>query len=166
MRYFLDTEFIENGKTIDLISIGIVSDDGREFYRCNQEADLSKADEWVQKNVIVHLPGKCSPLWATRTQIRDELSSFLFRARPVEMWAYYADYDWVALCQLFGRMLDLPDWMPMYCNDIKQVFEQMGGKAKIGHLKPPDPVDCHDALADARWNKTFYDALVAHGRLA
>lgn len=26
MRYFLDTEFIEDGKTIDLISIGIVSD--------------------------------------------------------------------------------------------------------------------------------------------
>lgn len=26
MRYFFDTEFIEDGKTIDLISIGMVAD--------------------------------------------------------------------------------------------------------------------------------------------
>src|SRR5690349_17532726 len=32
MRYFLDTEFIERPGTIDLISIGIVSEDRREFY--------------------------------------------------------------------------------------------------------------------------------------
>ncbi len=31
MRYFLDTEFYEDGKTIDLISIGIVAEDGREL---------------------------------------------------------------------------------------------------------------------------------------
>lgn len=30
MRYFLDCEFIEDGRTIDLISIGIVAEDGRE----------------------------------------------------------------------------------------------------------------------------------------
>lgn len=29
MKYWLDTEFIEDGKTIDLVSIGIVSEDGR-----------------------------------------------------------------------------------------------------------------------------------------
>lgn len=32
MKYFLDTEFHEDGKTIDLISIGIVAEDGREYY--------------------------------------------------------------------------------------------------------------------------------------
>lgn len=29
MRFWFDTEFIENGHTIDLISIGIVAEDGR-----------------------------------------------------------------------------------------------------------------------------------------
>jgi hypothetical protein len=29
MKYFYGTEFIEDGKTIDLISIGIVAEDGR-----------------------------------------------------------------------------------------------------------------------------------------
>ena len=32
MNFFFDTEFYENGKTIELISIGIVAEDGSEFY--------------------------------------------------------------------------------------------------------------------------------------
>jgi hypothetical protein len=40
MRYWLDTEFIEDGHTIDLISIGIVAEDGRELYAENMECDL------------------------------------------------------------------------------------------------------------------------------
>ena len=31
-RYFYDTEFIEDGTTIDLVSIGVVDETGREFY--------------------------------------------------------------------------------------------------------------------------------------
>lgn len=31
MRYFYDTEFIEDGHTIELISIGVVAEDGREY---------------------------------------------------------------------------------------------------------------------------------------
>jgi len=40
MKYFIDTEFYEDGKTIDLISLGVVAEDGRELYLCNQEAQL------------------------------------------------------------------------------------------------------------------------------
>ena len=52
MKYFLDTEFIEGtqtklfGKTkptIDLISIGIVSEDGREYYAVSKEFNLKEA---------------------------------------------------------------------------------------------------------------------------
>jgi hypothetical protein len=43
MKYFLDTEFIEDGKTIDLISIALVAEDGREIYLCNSDCDLNKA---------------------------------------------------------------------------------------------------------------------------
>ncbi|MBA3574969.1 MAG: 3'-5' exoribonuclease, partial [Pseudonocardiales bacterium] len=32
MRFFYDCEFIEDGLTIDLVSIGVVDEDGREFY--------------------------------------------------------------------------------------------------------------------------------------
>ena len=39
MQYFYDTEFIDNGRHIDLISIGIVAADGREFYSVSTEFD-------------------------------------------------------------------------------------------------------------------------------
>lgn len=42
MKFFLDTEFYEDGSTIDLISIGVVTEDGREFYAVSQEAQLEK----------------------------------------------------------------------------------------------------------------------------
>lgn len=43
MKYFLDTEFIETVGHIELISIGIVSEDGRELYMANHDANLDKA---------------------------------------------------------------------------------------------------------------------------
>ena len=42
-RFFIDTEFVEDGKTIDLISIGIVCEDGREFYAVSTEFDGGRA---------------------------------------------------------------------------------------------------------------------------
>ena len=39
MKIFFDTEFIEDGKTIDLLSIGAVRDDGETYYAEPAEAD-------------------------------------------------------------------------------------------------------------------------------
>jgi len=39
MKIFYDCEFIENGTTIDLISIGMVTSDGREYYAISEEFD-------------------------------------------------------------------------------------------------------------------------------
>lgn len=55
MRFFLDTEFIEAGaaQPIDLISIGLICEDGREFYAVNEDCDWSKANPWVRENVLL-----------------------------------------------------------------------------------------------------------------
>lgn len=55
MRYYMDCEFIENGKTIDLISIGIVAADGRELYLQSAEFDPQHASDWVKEHVFPHL---------------------------------------------------------------------------------------------------------------
>ena len=68
-----------------------------------------------------------------------------------EFWGYFADYDWVALCQLFGAMMDLPKGWPMYCRDIKQWCDDLGNPRL-----PPEGKDEHHALADARWAKNAY----------
>ena len=43
MRFFYDCEFIEDGTTIDLVSIGVVGEDGREFYAVSTEFDAGRA---------------------------------------------------------------------------------------------------------------------------
>jgi hypothetical protein len=148
MKYWFDTEFIEDGKTIDLLSIGIVSEDGREFYAENGEADKSKASQWVQDNVITHLTGELS----SRREIAEGIRAFL--GEKPEIWAYYADYDWVAFCQLFGTMMDLPKGYPMYCRDLKQWCDSLGNPK----LPSQDAVE-HNALNDARWTKEAWEFL-------
>ena len=39
VRFFYDCEFIEDGTTIELVSIGVVDEDGREFYAVSTEFD-------------------------------------------------------------------------------------------------------------------------------
>lgn len=149
-RIWFDTEFIEDGRTIDLISIGMVRDDGATYYAECEEADLSRADEWVRANVLVHLSGEKKP----RRVIAQEIVAFAGEAP--EFWAYYADYDWVALCQLYGRMIDLPKGWPMFCRDLKQLAVERG------NARLPKQIGAeHNALADALWNKDAHHFLDA-----
>lgn len=150
MKYFLDTEFIEDSKTIDLISIGIVCEDGRELYRVSTEAQLHRANEWVRANVLVHLPPYSDPVWSSRRKITCDVFDFVTGDKPI-FWAYYADYDWVALCQLFGTMMDLPKNFPKYCMDLKQLSVMKGSPQH-----PEQEGGEHHALADARWNLQLY----------
>lgn len=158
MRYYLDTEFNEDGRTIDLISIALVCEDGREFYAVSKEAELHRVNEWVRVNVLPLLPPPTSPEWMTRAQIRDGILAFLGKDKPT-FWAYFADYDWVAFCQLFGRMVDLPRQMPQFCMDLKQLAV-MKGNPRL----PPQREGNHNALADARWNRDIHHFLDACGQ--
>ncbi len=145
MKIFFDTEFIEDGKTIDLISIGLVREDGQTLYLENVECDRTKASPWVVENVFPHLDNR---QLAMRKDIANKVKNFV-GLKP-EFWAYYADYDWVALCQLYGTMMELPDSWPNYCRDLKQTIDDMGLE-----IKQEGPQ--HNALNDARWVKMTYD---------
>lgn len=148
MRFWFDTEFIEDGKTIDLISIGVVSENGETYYAEAVECDLSRASDWVKQNVLPHLTGSPVP----RAQIARDLIEF-FGEKP-EIWAYYADYDWVALCQLFGRMVDLPKGWPMYCRDLKQLADEKDAQL------PKQTSTEHEALCDAQWTRAAWLTLM------
>lgn len=148
MKIWFDTEFIEDGKTIDLISIGMVREDGEELYLESSECDLGLASPWVLENVVPHLEG------APITRLRIAAAIRRFAGDKPEFWAYYADYDWVVLCQLFGKMIDLPKGWPMYCRDIKQLCDSLGNPRL-----PEQGKGEHHALADARWNKQAYEFL-------
>ena len=191
MKYFFDTEFIEGfhrplfGKRrhfIDLISIGIVCEDGREYYGVSTDFNPNDADEWVKKNVISKLPHRHadhydSPrirreaeLWKPQSTIARETLEFFgcwrdqhfWRATEgIEVYAYYADYDWVLLCSLFGRMIDLPKGFPMYCRDLKQMMDERGLSDQWKDQHCPKPDNLHSAIEDAKWNMRLYDAVIS-----
>jgi len=156
-RYFDDTEFIEDGRTIDLVSIGIVDDTGREFYAVSTEFDPDKAIPWVRRNVLDQLPSPADPAWRSRASIRNDLLSFLTGpGEEIELWAWLAAYDHVALVQLWGAMTELPRAVPRFTYELRQRWADLG--------KPDLPAagtDAHDALADARHNLARWQAMGA-----
>lgn len=192
-RVFYDTEFLEDGRTIELISIGLITDDGRSYYAVNGDLDdSSRRDpdlrggyigktpwdrivehDWLVRNVVPHLPLTGRPVATLggvfggkanargmqldhtnsdvkpRQVIANEVRDFIQAAGPdVELWAWYGAYDHVALCQLWGRMIELPDGVPMYTNDLRQERRRLGDPEM-----PKQAAGEHNALADAVHNR-------------
>lgn len=269
MKYFLDTEFLEGtqktffGKskpTIDLISIGMVDENGREFYAISKDFNLKEAWNrwqqrtgegdrnnieprlyWIRENVLrplfhdlrnIHnkkidkmnnLRVSHSENWLTgdefsykvlkkllnkygknNNEIANDICAFIYgddcggsgmsaiemamryeisdKTKEPEFYAYYADYDWVAFCWLFGNMMKLPKGFPMYCKDLKQTFDEVQEQAakkqfdlagqyskpitmalaydvtNLKHdTKYPKQENEHNALADAKWNFKLFE---------
>ena len=149
MKIWFDTEFIEDGRTIKLLSIGMVRNDGATYYAEPRETRRDLASYWVKQNVIPNLRGPKK----MRRNIACEIIDFV--GTSPEFWSYYADYDWVALCQLYGTMMDLPKGWPMFCMDVKQFCMQLGNPRL-----PKQQSKEHHALADAIWTKTAWEFLV------
>lgn len=58
MKLFFDTEFTGLRKDTTLISIGIVSEDGRKFYAELTDYNENQCNKWINENVVknLHLP--------------------------------------------------------------------------------------------------------------
>jgi hypothetical protein len=234
MNYYIDTEFLEGTQkkrifgipcgntppTIDLISIGIVSEDGREYYAISKEFNLEEAwyrydlkvdhgkpqgfgDKkvyWIRDNVLFPIYQECivgdaknifpftlkTMKWViyaygkSRKDIAAGIKMFVGTKETIGNWeevkdkmntkfyGYYANYDWVVFCWIFGKMIDLPKSFPMYCIDLKDRFElariEYGNKTNNlywvepkKHKNYPKQTNEHNALADARWNKQLHE---------
>lgn len=215
MKYFIDTEFIEGFKKplfgkrrhfIDLISIGIYAEDGRTYYAVSNEFNPKDADEWVKENVI----DKLEPKWRDKgidgkrynysyknnSQIAKDIIHFIHgEIKDIgdnsefspEFYGYYADYDWVLFCSLYGRMIDLPKGFPMFCYDLKQMLDEKTNtlqkndfleyfhredtvtlKEKLKVIKRrhdyPQQENEHNALSDAKWNYDLYKFIKKLGK--
>lgn len=177
MKYFYDTEFHEDGKTIDFISIGILAEDGREFYAVSSEFDTRRVAQngWLMGNVMTSIDHDqfitydfdgcpaVRDIYVTDTAVltREEIArgivNFVSDDRNPQFWAWYSAYDHVCLAQLFGKMIDLPGLIPMYTNDIRSLVDLASLKPS---MLPRQPEGLHNALADAKWNKVRYDYLM------
>lgn len=220
-KFFYDTEFHEgkfsqNTKpTIDLISIGIVDENGNEYYAISNEFDLNAAwyknDNtiaepvyWLRENVLKKVfndlrKSDTNDLYENFTKdnlyallqdygksnyvIQKEILDFIKPSKedPIELFGYYSAYDHVVLCWLFGKMIDLPEGMPMYTTDLKQMIDieaddiikhtcYISGnhtvwsrKKALNYIKLqrdyPKESNEHNALDDAKWNLELYKFL-------
>lgn len=181
MKIFYDTEFLDDGKTIDLISIGMVKENGEELYLINRDMDIDRIfeDEWVRENVLGDIfsdlktkfftqnnerdPSECKfrkldfcyllkEYGSSKEEMKEEITKFVGN-NPI-FYAYCASYDWVALCQIWGKMIDIPKGWRYYTRDVRQMIDDQNfDTSNIHNLGE------HNALADAKYCMALYNAL-------
>lgn len=171
MKIYMDWEFLEDGKTIEPISVGLVAEDGMEYYAAFRDMPLDRImrHDWLRANVIPSLPiirhdgikplrkpflDRSHPDLKPRGQIRDEVRRNILDTPDAELWGWYSAYDHVCLAQLFGRMIDLPTGIPMWTNDLRQEHARRGEPEL-----PKQEGGLHNALADARHIKVMAEHL-------
>ncbi len=259
MKYFIDTEFIEGKQdktilgikygttkpTIDLISIGILAEDGREYYAISKDFNFKEAwnrfqleDDnsvgarigclpskkkvyWIRDNVLKpiflyllpndidliakyyrfiisarelnntiiklvairlfiykNLKRLIDKYGKTNKQIAEEVREFVkcncqkgiqqscdhydsngkCNNKPT-FYAYYADYDWVAFCWLFGKMIDLPKGFPMYCIDLKQEMDNRVNTCKLKVRSKTDGFSEREYFIGDHYNTRFQEMI-------
>lgn len=151
MRVFYDFEFIEDGRIIDPISVGMVREDGATYYAEFIGGELEPS-QWVQENVMPLLEG--GETRKSHLTIGNDIIAFV--GIEPQFWGYYSAYDHVCLCQLFGKMIDLPKGFPYLTFDVKQLASSLGNPI----LPPRVPgLPEHHGLNDALWIKDAWEFL-------
>lgn len=147
MKYWFDTEYLPQPFSMDLVSIGVVAEDGREFYAESAEVDWSKANKWALTHIRPQLDGPTKSI----EEIGYGLRAFVGADPDPVFWAFYAAFDWVAFCGIFGSLTEMPFGFPQHCMDLKQWAVELGNPRL-----PPPPAGRHHALHDARWTREIW----------
>lgn len=176
MRYFLDVTYIEGNfrNPFQLISLALVSEDGREYYAQSAEANRRFANGFVRQHILPRLDAcpanydpavhswyvpPCAPTcpWKQNMLIGQEIETFIAAGEsPPEFWGYCVSHAWVVLCLLFGGLRSLPAAWPSYCCDLRQWLDQLSDPAK----KPSVQLSYH-ALEAARSYAALWHTLNA-----
>ena len=151
MLIFGDAEYTGLHQQTTLISIGLVSQDGKTFYAELNDYDTQQINPWLNENVIKRLKfqapteGEDEPYIASRhqdnpvgndlytsysvemrgnkQQVRKELLRWLAQFSSVEWVFDVGAYDFVLLVDLLsGNALDLPIWVSPTYYDLAQAL--------------------------------------------
>lgn len=173
MRIFFDTEFTGLHQNTTLISIGLVAEDGKEFYAELDDYDKSQVDEWLETNVINNLIVNADRKIYHRVEehqtiakgdrefIGSLLDGWLTQYDQVEIWSDCLSYDWVLFNQLFGHAFNIPKnvyYIPFdICTlmKIKDVDPDINREEFAGIEGKK-----HNSLHDARVIRACYEKLI------
>src|SRR5690348_4205522 len=108
MKLFFDTEFTGLHQTTCLLSIGIVDENGREFYRELDDYDPTQLNDWLKENVIANFLNEGSVnMGMLRDDLREWLKTYDY-GEQIEVWSDCLAYDWVLFCEIFGGAFQVP----------------------------------------------------------
>lgn len=132
MKVFFDTEFSGLYKNTNLISIGLISEDGKQFYAEIEDEKLKNLDKWIEENVLIHTVNYGDALVldivndendfyiGDKQSIAQELKEWFAQFDEVQLISDVCHYDMVLLIDLFGTAFDLPENVCAACHDINQ----------------------------------------------
>jgi hypothetical protein len=162
MLIFFDTEFTEIGIDPRLISIGLISEDGRKFYAELSDTYTPKdCSDFTREAVLPHLAGGDTliPMHTLTLRLGDWLESF---EQPVKLATDSLSWDWPWIQEIFctpgtwpanvdGKPVSLYELIdsPFFQQTVEQAFEQDTALRR------------HHALSDAKANRQAYLAFHA-----
>lgn len=178
-KIFFDTEFTGLHQNTTLVSIGLVSECGEQFYAEFNDFDQSQVDDWLKENVIDKLclyKGEGSRYYPMlnkeknqvsmcldKQEVKQELTNWLSQFGQVEMWSDCLSYDWMLFNNIFGTAFDIPKNVYYIPFDLCTMFKLKGidpdiNREEFAQFKSTK--NKHNALHDAKIIKACYDKLI------
>lgn len=177
MRLYFDTEFTGLHQGTTLISLGIISEDGRTFYAEFTGYDKTQVTSWIQENVIENLIFKtlqmepCADVdYKNRSVevlgreyfVKARLAEWLRQFDSIQFVSDVCHYDFVLLAELFGGALKLPENVSAACHDINQdiaSFYHISERVAFDKSRE-DIVEESLQVIDGQKHNALYDAKV------
>lgn len=133
MNIYLDTEFTGLHKNAQLISIGMIDEQGHTFYAEFDDYDDTLITSWVIDNVISNLDfkdrkpfvrtfneGKDVRVKGSKDYIKGPMIAWLNHYTDVQIVSDVSHYDFVLFLDMFGTAFNLPKNIAPCCHDINQ----------------------------------------------
>lgn len=177
---YLDCEFLPaDPSTRGLVSIGLTDDQGVDYYAVNRDFDMKafKKIPFMMANVWPSLPkphgdrrlyGKwprldlMHPSVKSVPQIGQDIADYFAAtdADTTRLWAWYGGQDICRLHSLWDNDWQaMPGQIPQWFNELETLRWQAGNPEM-----PEQSAGLHNALADAKHNRTMHQFLLGQGQ--
>lgn len=162
MNLFFKCNFTKPHKDASLISIGIVSEDGKEFYAEFIDFDISQCSEWVKENIVKNLvltfPTKNADIEITKNTIQEwEEEGYKLSKSPFRSSGYVGFCTSITKDSITEVVGD-KEWI---ANELKDWLEQFGFVNFISDLCHYDFVFLID-LFGSEWDLPFKVSSICH----
>lgn len=183
MLLFFDMEFTRLSQDTMPISLGIISEDGRQFYAEFTDFNERECDQWVKSEVLENLYTYNKNVYdapyienfhvGAISDIRKALIIWLNQFDDIQFVSDVCHYDFVLLITILtngGTALCLPKKISAVCHDINQdiarhfiisdaeAFDMRREEIMDGMCNPDDVVtgNKHNSLYDAKVIRAIY----------